>query len=337
MSRLLFAVLLAGCAPSTLAEAIRNNPDEFPPPYAAVRPPSSASALGAELAEGGEHPDGITLSATSCFKVGVTERKKGLDTLRVHYRSTTKLRAELQYVALGAGAGIEDGRGADLVLLDLVHERGTPRPAPGDCDFPANAVHRIVTSQVRAGSATLDFRRQSALTGQAQVPVAQTGADVNAATGWTRSSSRSLGGRDIVLAGMLERWRVEVDRHEHNLGPTPEFGRALTVGRSLLRVSVLGYDSKRNALAVRVDAPDAKPSPEEAGTCSLATNVSLVFDPRAGERGSSCLFWAPSSGSSVWIAWELRANPEAPTVQDLIVTTDLYQTRPCTASTCPPP
>ena len=126
--------------------------------------------------------------------------------------------------------------------VDLVHERGTPRPAPGDCDFPANAVHRIVTSQVRAGSATLDFRRQSALTGQAQVPVAQTGADVNAATGWTRSSSRSLGGRDIVLAGMLERWRVEVDRHEHNLGPTPEFGRALTVGRSLLRVSVLGYD-----------------------------------------------------------------------------------------------
>lgn len=331
----LAALLAAGCMPTSMKEAVLRNPDEFPRPYAAVTPPSSDSALGREPAAGSA-ADHIVLSATECFALGGVERQPGLDELKISYRNAVTLDAELRYVGIGVGAELTQTRRAELTFSNLVVERGLPRPKPGFCDFPPDQVRDIVTSQVRAGSAELGFHSDTALKPSVNVPLGTTGANVKAAVGWQRSGTRTLRGADIVLAAMPERWRVEVTRAKHNLGPTPQPGQVFDVGTSTLRVTVLEFDAMTATLVVRVDAPDAKAPPADAGkdVCSLGVEQPLPQRQANPDLpGNSCLFWAYPSGTAAWVQWQPQAHADAP-VQDIILDVDMYMTRPCAKGTC---
>lgn len=333
----LLVLLTAGCLPSSLKQAVLRNPDEFPRPYAAVVPPSSDTALGREPVAG-RAPDDIVLSAKACFAVGGVVKKKGLDDIHVAYRNAVTLKGELRYVAVGAGVGLKQTRKADLRFRGLVAERGLPRPQPENCDFPPDQVRHIVTSQVRAGSAELGFASDTALQPKVDIPVGSTGAEVAVAVGWERSGTRDLRGRDIVLAAMPERYRVQFTKAEHNLGPTPQPGQVFDVGTSTLRVTVLEFDAKTATLVVRVDGPGVQALPEDAGqgVCSLGVEQRLPqrqTDP--AKPGNNCLFWAYPSGTAAWVQWAPRARADA-AVQDVVLRVDMYLTRPCEQGTCPP-
>lgn len=331
----LAALMLAGCVPSSLKQAVVHNPDEFPPPYAAVVPPSSASALGREPIPD-RAPGDLALSGSGCFIVGAVQRASSLQNLRISYRNATTLDAELRYVAVGAGVELSHARRADLDLRNLAVERGYPRPKPGACDFPADQVREIITSQVRAGHADLGFHSDTALKPRVTLPVGSTGGSVEAAAGWQQTSSRALRGTNVVLAALPERYRVEFTHAEHNLGPTPRPGQVFDVGTSSLRVTVLAFDAPTSTLTVRVDAPDIDPVPTDAGpgVCPLGAEQLLPqrqTDP--AKPGNNCTFWAYSSGSAAWVQWEPR--PRLGTeIQDVVLRVDMYLTRPCTRSTC---
>jgi hypothetical protein len=310
-----------GCRDTSLVDVVENHPDEFPPPYVAITPPSQASALGLQavaVPSDGEPRRQAVLTSARCFFVVATESKRGLDDYVIRYHLAKDLHAELDVVAANVGVDLDAARRVTLALEQLRVEQARLVPNPDGCDFsqgggpqgggPEGASFEVFTQQVVAGRVALDFGTDMNFAPSVEVPIANTAATVGVAGGWKVASSKSLSGEDIVIAAMPERWAVRVSRSTHLLGPSPQAGE-YAVPDTTARVSVIAYDANRPALKLQVNTTlnqDAKSLPDGWGKLGETFELELErsqrnFLPEPGNR-------------SITVRWRRRPADDEPDI-----------------------
>jgi len=305
---------LFGCKHDTsLVDVIENHPDEFPPPFLAITPPSAASALGLSPDPAADTDDPrrtAVLASARCFLVTEGPDRAGLSSYSVTYELSKDLRAELNLIAAEVGVSLDAVKRATLELSDLSIQEARLVPDPdGGCDFSAATTVEVFTRQIVVGRVALDFGVEMTLEPGVEVPISgAAGASVGVEGGWTVKSATTLSGENIVIAAKPEPWRVEIASATHELGPTPQANEYEVPGTSA-RVSVISYDANGPSLTVQVNTSlnqDADARPEDWAT--LGHSFELTLDKRQVN-----LLPAPGN-RAITVRWTRGPSPDDPEI-----------------------
>ncbi len=301
------AALLGGCGASagSLAEAIIERPDEFPPGTDVVVPPSQRSPLGhRKAAAAGERR--MSMEVAPCFVVEPRE-SAGLSELTVAYDSSGALEAELGAMLVNAGvkAGAEDR--AVLILRDLVIEEGIGVPDPNTCDFTEDTTVTVATRAIRAGTAELRFAGGAGAGLGAGAAVGE----VEGSVGWRVADGQRglITGADIVLAATMQPVRVRVAARSADLGHRIDGVTEALPGDLDGVVVVERFDvgagaDGRGLLTVRIEPTAARPTAVDA-RCDPTGSIVLGHARR-------CLARLGTAALAVW--WETTGPPDNPRV-----------------------
>lgn len=290
-----------GRAPSSIAEAIERRPAEFPPPYRALVPPSSADPLGSLPESADSHR--LVVKDGSCFFVFPIERS-GLSSLDVAYSSHAELTADFGRASRTAGVVANDTGQATLRFQDLslVSAIGFPN-TNGPCDFSRDTAVEVVTSFIRAGTATLAFESKTSVTGNA-------GKQLD--SGWNVGRQGQLLGKDIVLGAKTTRVEVKVSRASYDLTGAPEAGTAKDFPAGFDgTMGIVGYLAAERRLqlsaSVQANIQDA-PSSAKIPTCRFGK----MFELPANEQ---CFFVLPPGNAAVRVIWNVEHGAQGePTI-----------------------
>ncbi len=303
---------LAGCGGATsLAEAILERPDEFPPGTNVVVPPSSRSPLGHRKARSaGERR--MSMEVEPCFIVE-PRSSSGLAELTVAYDSGSAIEAELGMLAARAGVKIGADARAVLTLRDLTIEEGIGVPDPNTCDFGESTTVTVATRAIRARTAELRFTGGSGTSGG----ISGAAAEVAGTAGWRiEDGQRGLvAGDDIVLAATMAPVAVTVDEQVIDLGHRVEDGRSGPLPGGLdgelvvERYDVAAGADGHGVLTVRLE-PTAGKARAVDDRCDPAASVALGHRRRCTARlGTSAVaFWWEKAGGADDLRVRLRVR-----------------------------
>lgn len=308
LSALVAAGLLAACggAATSLADAVIQRPDEFPPGTEVIVPPSARSPLGHRKADTvGERR--ISMEIDPCFVVE-PRRSPGLSTLVVDYETADALQVELGAMLGDAGLEIGGATRAVLTLRDLVIEEGIGVPDPNTCDFTGDAVVPVATRAIRAGTAELRFAGSVGTRGG--ISSGAGGPDV--AAGWRiEDAERGLiAGSDIVLAATIRPVAVEVAEQASDLGHRISGGQTVPLPGGLdgvivvERYDVAAGEDGQGLLTVRIEST--------AGTARAVDGRCDPTGPVALGHARRCLARLGSAALAVW--WEKTGAADDPRV-----------------------
>lgn len=302
----LFATL-AGCgaSASSLADAIIERPDEFPPGTDVIVPPSQRSPLGHRKADTvGDRR--MSMEIEPCFVVEPRE-SGGLSELTVAYDSSGALEAELGLMLVNAGIKAGSADRAILTLRDLVIEEGIGVPDPNTCDFAEDTTVTVATRAIRAGSAVLQFAGGSG----AGLGAGVTYGEIEGSVGWkVEEGQRGLvTGNDIVLAASLDQVDVKVASRTADLGhridgnsePLPGDLDGVVV---VERFDVGAGEDGKGLLTVRIEPTAAKAKAVD-GRCDPTGSMVLGHARR-------CLARLGNAALAVW--WETTGPADNPRV-----------------------
>lgn len=302
------ALLASGCggAPASLAEAILERPDEFPPGTDVVVPPSARSPLGHRKAsDAGERR--MSMEIDPCFIVDPVQ-SGGLSEITVAYESGGALQAELGLMLGKAGVDVGAQTRAVLTLRDLVVEEGIGVPDPNTCDFAEDTTVTVATRAIRAGTAELRFAGGAGTSGG----VAASVGEIEGSAGWKIEDGERgvIAGRDIVLAAGLSPVEVKVAERAVDLGHAITGAISERLPGEMDGVLVVErYDVGAGAdglglLTLRLEPTAAKARAVD-GRCDPTASVVLG-------QARRCLARLGTAALAFW--WELDGAPNDPRV-----------------------
>lgn len=301
--------LLAGCGggATSLAQAIVERPDEFPPGTDVVVPPSSRSPLGHRKAESlGERR--ISMEIEPCFIVE-PRTSQGLSELTVAYDSGSALQAEFGALIGKAGVSIGADTRAVLTLRDLIIEEGIGVPDPNTCDFAEDTTVAVATRAIRARSAELRFAGGSGTQGGIDGAVG----DMAGSAGWRIAEGERglVRGSEIVLAAEVAPVAVKVAEqivdlgHRITGGQTAALPGGLDGSLVIERYDVAAGADQQGLLTVRIE-PTAGKARAVDGRCDPSGSIVLGYQRR-------CLARLGTAALAVW--WEKSGSADDPRVR----------------------
>lgn len=290
-------------APSSIAEAIERRPSEFPPPFHALVPPASADPLGskAEVRDGRR----LVVKSAPCFHTFSTA-SPGLDVLDIDYSSSAKLLADFGPAAEQLGISADDVAQAKLRFRNLSVVTSVGVPNLTACDFTNEATLEVVTSFIRAETATLIMRSKSS--GKTAAGAQREGGRIEG--GWNEAKQGEISGRNIVLAAKLSKVSVRVWSEHHDLTASPKAGTALTFPPGFDgSVKIVEYLPPEGLLRIQAQAPFQMGAPEgKAPLCRFGDEFDL-------KEAVSCMFVFQPGNAAVAVSWQrLTDAAGAPTV-----------------------
>lgn len=304
---------LAACAPTSFASFVAQDPD-FGQAWAGKAPVTAQSDLGKRVGSEQEIRNGRVIESREpvCFFLKV-DRGRSLDHKRIKYGSIADIQAELDAVVattnVEAKARTSRGSTVQVIVRDLEKHTMVGIPNAGCIDTEDTAIVRVVTAELRAGSARLELSTKTGLAIEGDLPIAKGAATVKPAAGWTKTTDGVAEGRDLVIAVMEETLRIDASSERISLGFAPVPGRSIPLPKQLDRfasVIIEGYDAEVSSLGIRISttAGTSVTQPEHAGRYPLGPGGICSPGTWSLAAGEPCTVWLQPGNRGFAISWE---------------------------------
>jgi hypothetical protein len=282
--------------PRSLAEAVEQNADMFPPGHLVLLPPTAESKLGhSPLTTSGRR---TTTSAARCFSVTPTD-SSSFESLTIKYRDAQDVSAELKEVLGTARATVGDAGAATMTLTDLTQRSGIGIPIiSGTCDFSKGGVFDVITSEVVAGS--IDLVLENTISGSAAASASSVTAQPRATVDgkWEQATNQSIRGKDIVISGAPTRVEVRTESSSIDLGTTPPVRNTFQLPLELGTMVIDNFHDGEELLSVRVETQVSATQAMPPGVRSCATGQTVALRP--AER---CNFLLATGNAIASVEW----------------------------------
>lgn len=303
MNKLILATLLSltGCifgqgktktkVPGSIAQALTMRPDEFPAPYMVVVPPIAGSALGYAFEPATIKDGRAQIAAARCFYVAPTE-EPSLEDVRIEYKASAEVAAELEKIAASAGLKIKSSANATLVLNQLRRRRSVSLPNFAACQFDEGESDKnVITQEMVATSAALDYSHAFEANGNISVPKA--GAKLTA--GWVSSEQGTLKGNGILMAAKEQPVHVTIQTKKLSW---PSSKTSEVPFTPMGKISIDSYNSGTPAIKLIMELSAKGKNPTDIQSCKTGKDGMVLG------RGESCVAVFDEGNSGLFVTWD---------------------------------